>query len=209
MGFIDSLNWRYATKSFDPSKKLSSDQLNQLQEAIRLSASAFGLQAYKILIIEDQEIKNKLREASWNQSQVSDASHVFVFCSNKVITDQQVEESVVRFADTRGLELEKVKGYGDYMKNHIKQMDDSLVLDWNAKQTYIAATNLMAICAELEIDSCPMEGFEPNKYDQILGLEDKNLTSSIVVPVGFRSTEDKDQHAKKVRKTTEELFETV
>ncbi|WP_109829468.1 NAD(P)H-dependent oxidoreductase [Reichenbachiella versicolor] len=209
MGLIDNLNWRYATKAFDQTKKISSEQLDQLKEAVRLSASSYGLQAYKVLIIEDQAIKDQLVPASWGQKQVADASHVFVFCNNTSVGDTEIDSYLDLKSKVNNIPSENLKGYGDFMKSKITELPEDVLNNWTARQTYIAATNLMSMCAELEVDSCPMEGFDPAQYNEILGLNDKNLNAVVVVPVGYRSEEDATQHAAKVRKPAEELFELI
>ncbi len=209
MNIIETLNWRYATKQFDLSKKVSQTDLEQLKESIRLSASSYGLQLYKVLVIENDKIKEQLKSASYGQSQITDASHLFVFCNYINTNDSHIEEYLQLKANTQGLKIDDLQGYGDFMKTSISYKSENEKNDWTARQTYIALANLLVASAELKIDTCPMEGFEPDKYNEILGLKEKGLNASVVVAVGYRSTEDKIQFATKVRKSKETLFETI
>ncbi|MBT8320617.1 MAG: NAD(P)H-dependent oxidoreductase [Eudoraea sp.] len=209
MKLIDNLQWRYATKKFDATKKVSQENLEKIKEAIRLSASSYGLQSYKVLVIEDPEIRKTLREASWGQPQITDASHLFVFCSNAEVQDADIDAYLELKADTQGIDIKALQGYGDFMKSKLVTLSKQDQKNWTAKQAYIALGNLMAACAELRIDSCPMEGFDPVQYDEILGLKEKGLSSAVVATVGYRSEEDQTQDLPKVRKKSELIFETV
>jgi nitroreductase len=203
---IEKLNWRYATKKFDGSKKISTEDLNTLLEATRLSASSYGLQPYHILIVQNKEIRKKLRPVSWGQSQITDASHLIVFTNKTKFEEDLVDDYLKNVGNTRGVAEKDLKGYSDFMKSKLLQLNDTEKEAWTANQVYLALGNLMTIAAELEIDTCPMEGFETEKYNEILGLKDKNLNASVVLAVGYRSKEDETQHYPKVRKSTEELF---
>ena len=209
MKLLETLNWRYATKQFDQTKKVSQTDLEQLKESIRLSASSYGLQLYKILVIESEEIKEQLKLASYGQNQITDASHLFVFCNYINTNNNHIDEYLQLKADTQGLNIDDLQGYGDFMKTAISYKSDNEKNDWTAKQTYIALANLLVASAELEIDTCPMEGFEPEKYNKILGLTDQGLNASVIVAVGYRSTKDQTQSAIKVRKSKEILFKTI
>ena len=209
MELINSLNWRYATKKFDPTKKVSEEDLALIKEAIRLSASSYGLQLYKVLVIEDAEIRERLKPASWGQSQITDASHLFVFCNYAEVRDDHIDEYLNLKADTQGLEVESLVDYGNMMKGSMSGLSDAQKAQWTAKQTYIALGNLLAVCSLMRIDACPMEGFEPAKYNDILGLTEKGLNASVIATVGYRSEEDKTQFLKKVRKAESSLFESI
>jgi nitroreductase len=204
--FIENANWRYATKKFDASKKVSSEHLNILKEAIRLSASSYGLQPYKILIIENPELKAKLQPASYGQTQIVDASQVIVFANELNVGDTQIEAYVSNIIKTRGLTFDTVKGYSDYMKSAISNMPENVKNTWTAKQCYIALSNLLNAAAELKIDVTPMEGFVPEQYNEILGLDQLGLNAVVVATIGYRHLEDANQHIAKVRKSNEELF---
>ena len=209
MTLIDSLKWRYATKKFDASKKITNEQLATLKEAIQLSASSYGLQLYKVLLVENPAIRKELQPVSWGQTQIVDASHLLVFCNITHVTDEMIDQHLVSKADSLKIDAENLKGYGDFMKSKIVGMPQDVLFNWTAKQTYIALGNLMAACGELNIDSCPIEGFEPEKYNEILGLTEKGLSAAVVAAVGYRSEEDQTQYAPKFRKSETELFEVV
>ncbi len=209
MQLVENLKWRYATKKFDDTKKVSATDLDNIKEAISLSASSYGLQAYKVLIIEDLELRKKLQPASWGQSQIVDASHLIVFCNYTKVQPEVIDEYLKLKADTQGLNVDDLSGYGDFMKSKIGSLPEDVVKAWTAKQTYIGLGNLLAACAELKIDACPMEGFEAEQYEQILGLEEKGLSAAVIATIGYRSSEDGTQNSKKVRKPISELFEVL
>lgn len=209
MELINSLNWRYATKKFDPEKKVSPEDLALIKEAVRLSASSYGLQLYKVLVIEDPEIREQLKPASWGQSQITDASHLFVFCNYARVNDEHIDEYLDLKAETQALDRESLKDYGNMMKGSMSGLTDAMKAQWTAKQTYIALGNLLAVCSVMRIDACPMEGFEAPKYNEILGLNEKGLNASVIAAVGYRSEEDQTQFMKKVRKSEDSLFESI
>lgn len=209
MNLINNLNWRYATKRFDKNKKVAPEKIALLKESIRLSASSYGLQLYKVLIIEDEKTKALLREASWGQAQISEASHIFIFCNYNSVSEQDIDKYLQLKASVQNLKVDELKVYGDFMKNTLSGMPDEQINIWTAKQTYIALGTLLAACAELKIDACPMEGFDSVQYDKILGLKDRGLNAAVVAAVGYRSQEDQTQFGAKVRKPIEELFETI
>lgn len=207
--FIEAQEWRYAVKNFDANKKVDKEALQQLMRATQLSASSFGLQAYKILIVEDPHIKGRLRGASWGQRQVMDCSHLFVFCIPKVLQETHVDHYVENVSTVRGVPIENLDKLSNYIKSFAAQKNQEEQAAWLTNQAYIALGSLLNACALMEIDACPMEGFEPSKYDYILGLEAQNLQAVVVVAVGYRSEEDENAAQKKVRKPEQELFEWI
>lgn len=207
MELINNLKWRYATKQFDNSKKIPAEELNLLMEAVRLSPSSYGLQLYKVLIIEDNEIREKLKAASWNQSQITDSSALVVFCNYKNVKGKHIDDYIKLKADTENSDIEKLKGYGDFMKSKVSEMSETEMDSWTKRQTYIALGILLSAAAELKIDACPMEGFEPEKYNDILGLNGQNLNAAVIATIGYRSEYDKSQNLPKVRKSIDDLFE--
>jgi len=204
--FIKDANWRYATKKFDASKKVSNEDLNSLKEAIRLSVSSYGLQPYQVLIIENPETKALLQPASWGQSQIVDASHVIVFAIETNFGNKNIDKYVNNLIETRGIPSESIRGYSDFMKMKINDLTEEQKNIWTAKQAYLALGNLLNAAAELKIDTTPMEGFEPAKYDEILGLDKLGLHAVVVATIGYRHQEDATQNYAKVRKSNEELF---
>lgn len=203
---IDSLNWRYATKLFDSKKKLSDTQLEELLTAVQLAPSSFGLQPYKVIVVQDQATKEQLKAAAYSQAQLTDASQVFVFAIEKKYNEAHVNSFVKNIAQTRGVAIEDLKGYADVMKATVASRTEEELDIWTSKQAYIGLGILLETAALNQIDACPMEGFDNQKFDEILGLKDKNLHSVVMATVGFRAQEDAYQHHVKVRKPKEELF---
>jgi len=209
MELLKILNWRYATKIFDSTKRVNNSDLEELKEAIQLSVSSYGLQLYKVLIIENQEIRRELRKASWNQPQITDASHLFIFCNYKANCLQEVDNFIKLVADTQNTDVKELEPYGNSIKSGINKMSRDQRNSWAEKQTYIAMSNLIIACAELKIDACPMEGFDSKEYNRILGLDEMGLNAALIATVGYRSQEDEAQHRKKVRKSSDQLFQTI
>ncbi|WP_350287774.1 NAD(P)H-dependent oxidoreductase [uncultured Croceitalea sp.] len=203
---LEHRTWRYATKKFDDSKTISDEDLEVLLEAARLSASSYGLQPYHLFVITDKEVREKLKPVSWGQSQITDASHVLVFANKTDFDGGLIDSYLSNVSQTRGIPMDGLKGYGDFMKSKLLDLPTTIKEVWTAKQVYIALGNVMQAAAELKIDTCPMEGFEPEKYNEILGLHRKNLNASVVLPIGYRSQDDDTQHYAKVRQSKEEFF---
>jgi nitroreductase len=207
--FITNQQWRYATKKFDATKKVSEGDLDTLKQAMQLSASSYGLQPYKIFIIENPETRAQLQPACWGQSQIVDASHLIVIANILNFGDAHIDGYIQNLAETRGITVESVKGYADFMKMKINELPVESRNQWTARQTYLVLGNLMNAAAELKIDVTPMEGFEPEKVNAILGLNEKGLNAALVATIGYRHEEDATQHYAKVRKPITELFETI
>lgn len=209
MNFIHHQEWRYATKKFDPTQKITAEHLTLIKRAIQLSASSYGLQLYKVLIISDPTLRAQLQPASWNQSQITDASHLVVFCNDTTVAPEAIDTYLNLVSSTRNIPLKALEGYGNFMKTKIVEQSPEEQFNWTKNQTYIALANLLSVCAALQIDACPMEGFDPVLYNQILGLEEKGLNAAVVATIGYRSTDDDTQHLAKVRKPLEWLFEEL
>ena len=204
--FIENQNWRYATKKFDNTKKISSEDLETLKEAIRLSSSSYGLQPYKVIIIEDKTLREKLQPVSWGQSQIVDASQVIVFANETNVGNAEIDVYLQNISETRQIPLESIAGYGDFMKSKIGALTPEQISIWTAKQAYLALANLLNVAPELKIDVTPMEGFDSEKYNEILNLTEKGLNAAVVATIGYRHEDDATQYYKKVRKSTKELF---
>jgi hypothetical protein len=200
MNIIESLNWRYATKKFDSNKKLSKNQVNILKNAFNLTASSYGLQPIKLIVISNQEIKNNLLESSFNQKQVIQCSHLFVICIETDIDESYIELYFKRVVDIRKTSAKVLESFKNSIINEFNDMSNTSIINWSKNQAYLALGNLMTVCAVEGIDSCPMEGFVPEKYNEILDLKSKNLKSVLVMPVGYRSVDDQFSSFKKVRK---------
>jgi len=209
MSITKQLQWRYATKKFNPSKKIPPQKLDVLKEAFNLTATSFGLQTLKLVIVENKEIREALLPHSYNQKQVIDASHLFVICMQDDITTADIERLFKNIKNIRNTPDEVLNPFKNDL---IKMMDKKSVLDrqqWSRNQAYIALGNLMAVCAVEAIDACPMEGFIPSKYDEILDLEAKKLKSVLLLPVGYRAEDDMFADLKKVRKPLSESIITL
>jgi nitroreductase len=207
--FLENQSWRYATKKFDANKKISTDDLNTLKEAIRMSSSSYGLQPYKVLIVENPELRAQLQSAAYGQSQIVDASHLIVFANEINFGEAGIINFSKNMSKTRGIPLESIQGYVDFMKSSITGLAEEARNVWTSKQTYLALGNLMNAAAELKIDVTPMEGFVPARVNEILGLDKLGLNASLIAPIGYRHEEDATQHHKKVRKSEAELFITL
>lgn len=205
MNFIEALNWRYATKQFDPSKKVSNADLETILSSGNLAATSYGLQPFKFVVVSDQKTKDDLVPFSYNQPQVSQASHAIVLAARTDI-DEAFIRTMTRLAEKiRDLPQGQLDGYAKQMIGSIMSMSEEQRLHWAQKQIYIALGNMMAVCAVLKVDSCPMEGFVPAQYDRLLNLAQQNLTATVVLPVGYRSKDDEQQHLAKVRHSIEEI----
>lgn len=207
--FIENAKWRYATKKFDTTKKVSIQDLETLKNAMSLTATSYGLEPYKILIIENQDIKNKLVAASWGQQIVADASHLIVFANILDFGSAQMNDYFKNLTETRNVPMEAVQGYSDFMQSSINSLPLEKRNYWTAKQTYLAMNNLLNACAELKIDATPMEGIVPAQYNEILGLDELGLNAVLATPIGYRHTDDATQYYAKVRKSVPDLFITI
>ena len=207
--FLENQNWRYATKKFDAVKKVSAADLELLKEAIQLSTSSYGLQPYTVFIVENPALRAQLVPSSWGQTQIVDASHLLVFANVIDLGQNVIDDYFTNLIEIRGVPAESVQGYKDFMSSSVISLSEDIRNTWTSKQTYLALGNLLNAAAELKIDVCPMEGFVPAQYNEILGLDKLNLNASLVATVGYRSEEDVTQNFKKVRKSKENLFVTL
>ena len=207
--FIENQNWRYATKKFDASKKIVAEDLNILKEAIRLSSSSYGLQPYKIIIVENPELRAQLQPAAWGQSQITDASHIIIFANEVNFGEAGIDSYFKNVSETRNASIESMKGYMDFMKKTITALSEDERNVWSAKQTYLALGNLLNAAADLKIDVTPMEGFVPAQVNALLGLDELGLNATLIATMGYRHDEDATQPFKTVRKSNEDLFITL
>ncbi len=201
MQILDSLQWRYATKKFDADRFLTTKQIHTLKEAFNLTATSYGLQPIRLVVIKNKELQEKLVSHSWNQRQVVDASHLLVLCIENTIDTAYIESYFKRVKDIRNTPDEIIAPFKEFMINSFKDKTQEELSTWAAKQAYIAMGNLLTVCANERIDACPMEGFTPEKYDEILDLKKHGLSSVVVLPVGYRAEDDMFADFKKVRKT--------
>jgi nitroreductase len=195
---------------FDPSKKISPEKWSLLESSLVLSPSSYGLQPWKFLNIENKEIRAQLRPVSWNQSQVTEASHFVVFTTLRDISMDYIKDFIKRNMEVRNLAHDALAGYENMMiKNIVESMDKEYIRTWNQRQSYIAMGFLMETAALLEIDTVAMEGIGPKDYDKILGIESSPYATVAAVALGYRSNEDKYQAAKKVRFEKERVIQTI
>ncbi len=207
--FLENQNWRYATKKYDATRKVSASDLQILKEAIRLAASSYGLQPYQVIVVESDTLRAKLQPAAWGQSQITEASHLIVFANIANFGDSDIDKAIENFTVTRELPADALNGYSDFIKSKISTLPLEVRNNWTAKQTYLALGNLLNAAAELKIDATPMEGFEAQQFNEILGLDKLGLNAAVIATIGYRHTDDATQHYTKVRKSNEELFLTI
>lgn len=206
MSIINNLKWRYATKKFDPAKTLSDKQLLILKEAFNLTALSYGLQTLKLVVVEDKSVREKLVAVSYGQRQVVDSSHLLVLCIQNEIDDKDVDQHFDKVKALRNTPDNILEPFKSQMKSTIEKMPAEKKSIWATRQAYIALGNLMTVCAVEKIDSCPMEGFIPAEMDKALELDKHGLSSVLLLPVGFRASDDMFADFKKVRKS---LAETI
>jgi nitroreductase / dihydropteridine reductase len=207
--FIDALQWRYATKAYDTTKKINPAQLERLFEALRLAPSSFGLQPYVFISVENIDLRSQLREAGYDQPQITDASHLIVFAVPNSIDDAFIDTFVQLTAKIRNVSVESLTEYGHMMKGTINAMTPENRKEWATRQAYIALGILLCAAANENIDATPMEGFNPAAFDKILDLEVRGLESKAIVALGYRSEGDAFAKLQKVRRSKEELIITI
>ncbi|RKS53535.1 hypothetical protein BC962_1787 [Gillisia mitskevichiae] len=200
MNNIEALKWRYATKKFDENRILSEDKIEILKHAFNLTATSYGLQPIKMVIVHNKTLQSKLVEYSMNQQQVGSASHVLVLCIEREIDEDFIENYFKYVHKIRATPNEILSPFKDFLIDDFKNKHIDEITSWATNQAFLAMGTLLTVSATEAIDACPMEGFEPKKYDEILGLEKLNLKSVLVLPVGFRAKDDMFSEFKKVRR---------
>ncbi len=203
---LNQLNRRYATKKFDTEKKIPEEQFDILLESLRMSPSSSWLQGRWFVVVENNETRKKLKPYSRDQDQITDASHLIVLCRTLDMTTDQVNAYLQSISDTRGVPLETLTWFKQMMLSFVEGKSDEEMAERLTKQVYIAQWFLLSTCAQMEIDACPMEWFDPKKYDEILELEKDGLTSCVVVPVWYRHADDHHAAFKKVRFDKEKVI---
>jgi nitroreductase/dihydropteridine reductase len=206
---IDNLEWRYATKKYDKSRKISDEDFQTILKTLQLVPSSYGLQPLKYLVIENEDLRLKLKEHSWNQTQITDASHMIVFCTYSTIDEQYIDNHMQLSAEIRQVDISNTKGYSDFLKKTILVKDQESIETWNAKQAYIALGHVLQTAASLKIDSTPMEGYDARAYEEVLGLDKKGLKATLVCVFGYRSEDDANQYSPKIRKDMINLVEFI
>jgi len=198
MNILDALNWRYAVKKFSD-KKVTNENLKELLEATRLSASGYGLQPYKIIVIESVELRGKLLPYSFGQDKVAESSHLIIFAAHTDIGDCTVDRYIKKHAQVIGKSIEQLNNFSTHMKSAFSHKSQEQKQEWAHNQAYIALGNFLTCAASMKIDSCPMTGFDKPGFDKVLGLHEKGLTSSIICPIGYRHPSDEQARSPKVR----------
>lgn len=197
---IRQLQWRYATKKFDTTRKISQGDWATLEQALILAPSSYGLQPWKFFVVDNPTVRSQLRPVSWNQSQITDASHLVVFAVKKNLNASDVERYVQRIVEVRGVPADSLKDYKNMMIGSVTSTAPGFDVNvWSTRQAYIALGQLLTSAALLGIDACPMEGFDRAKYDEILGLEAKGYHAVVLCTLGYRAADDALAQAKKVR----------
>lgn len=205
---LEALRWRYATKAFDAGRSIPDDLWQTLEDTLVLTPSSYGLQPWRFLVIRDAALKAELRPHSWNQSQITDASHLVVLLSRRRIEGRDLDRLIEATATSRGLDPATLAGYRQMMAKDLVDGPRSATIErWASNQVYIALGNLMTAAALLGIDTCPIEGFSPPDYDRLLGLDDSDYRSCVVCACGYRSSEDRYAGLAKVRYDRSELIE--
>lgn len=197
---IKQLEWRYAVKKFDPAKLVSDDKINVLKKAFNLTATSYGLQPITLVIIQNKDLQHDLVPHSFGQTQVAQASHILVICIQNEVNAEYITNYFDQVKKVRGTSDAILNPFKEAMVENFSNKEIQEIKDWSKNQAYLAMGNLLTVCALEEIDSCPMEGFDPKAYDELLALEAKGLTSVLVMPVGYRASDDIFSTLKKVRK---------
>jgi nitroreductase len=204
---ITQLNWRYATKQFDTTRKIGDKDWATLEQALLLSPSSAGVQPWAFVVVKDPPTRAKLRAASYGQAQITDASHLVVFTSKTNLSEADLDAHIKRIAEVRGVAVETLADFrGMLIGSFITGMDAPARSAWCKNQSYIALGTLLTSAAVLGIDACPMEGIDRAQYDSILGLTQKGLTAGMVATLGYRLSSDKYAGAPKVRFPKEKVF---
>ena len=200
MNLIESLKWRSATKKFDPTKKVSTSDLEKLIEAGNLAPTSAGLQPFRLVVVNNPEVREQLTPASWGQAQITEASHLLVFGIQTNSSEELIDNYVNRVAEVRNQDITSLDGLKEMVSGFVNPMDADTRASWFAKQAYISMGTVISAAAEMKIDTCPMEGFDPTQYAEILKLNDKNIMPVCVLAIGYRSDEDVFSKMEKVRK---------
>jgi nitroreductase len=196
---LEQFKWRYATKKFDPSKKIAPDLWAKLESAAIHAPSSFGLQPWSFVVVTDPAVRKQLHPVSYGQAQVLDCSHLVVFAAKNPPTPADVDAHVARTAEVRDATVESLDKFRQTMLGSLARMDAAQAHRWAARQVYLALGFFLSAAALAGVDACPMEGFQPDKYDEILGLKSRGLSSVVMAAAGYRSPEDKYAETAKVR----------
>ncbi len=206
---LDALNFRYATKAFDPEKKIPVETWQAIEQSLALTPSSFGLQPWKFLVIDSAEIREKLKVASWGQGQVTDSSHFVVLTTRTDLDQEDIDSWIARLSDVQGTPMQALAGLSGVISSFSEGMSIPEKQSWNTRQVYIALGQLMTASAVLGIDTCPMEGISPADYDEILGLKGSGYATAVGCALGYRTADDKYASATKARFPLEKVVAHV
>ncbi|MHA6280265.1 NAD(P)H-dependent oxidoreductase [Salinimicrobium sp. CAU 1759] len=204
MKSVHALKWRYAAKKFDPEKLLPSKKLEVLKRAFNLTATSYGLQPLKLIVVQNKEVQHSLMKASYDQKQIGTASHLLVICIETAIDKEFIKKYFRNVQEVRNTPDEILHPFRDSLIGDFEQKPVDEIKVWATHQAYLVLGTLLTVCAVEEIDSCPMEGFEPQKYNEILDLQKYGLEAVLALPVGYRAEDDFFASLKKVRRPVEE-----
>lgn len=210
MSLIDQLHWRYAVKAYDPSRKISPEDVTKITEAVRLTPTSSGLQQFRLIVVQDQAIKEQLVEGALNPECMRDCSHVLVFAAMREYHDAYIDDVFAYTAKERGLPENRFESYTTMLKKHFATQPQAAHFEHAARQAYIGLGLAIAQAAELKIDSTPAEGFNTEVVDRVLGLPEKGLQSCVLLYLGYSDPErDWMRTMKKVRLPQSTFIETV
>ncbi len=198
MEFLSSLHWRYAVKQFSQ-QQVPEAQLQTLLEATTLSASSYGLQPYRLVVVKSKKLRQQLVAHSYGQDKVANSSHLIIFAAHCHVGNETVARYIARHSEVTGVPIEELGRFGDHMKSALAAKSAQQQQEWAHQQAYIALGNFLTCAAQMRIDSCPMTGIDTKQYDQILGLDKLGLTTAAICPIGYRHEDDKQATAAKVR----------
>lgn len=206
---LAALNWRYAVKKFDPTKKIPADTWAALEHSLLLSPSSYGLQPWKFFVVESPAVREQLLPHSWGQRQIVDADKLVVFAVKKQVTPADADRLIHRTSQVREVHVDTLAGYRGMMAGSLTRTPAEQVDVWMSRQVFIALGVFLTTAAVLGVDTCPMEGFVPEKYDEVLGLGAKGYASRVVATAGYRAADDAYGSAKKVRYELGEVVEAI
>lgn len=206
---VDAMRWRYATKQFDSERRIPDSIWDDIERALVLTPSSYGLQPWKFFVVNDAKVRKGILPHAWNQRQVVDCSHLVVIARPTNFGEQDVDRFIARNAEVRGMDADSLAGLRNMIVSTLVEAMPERLGDWAVRQCYIALGNLMTAAAMLKVDACPMEGFVPAEVDNILGLNERGLTTAVMCPMGYRASEDRYAALPKVRYRVEDVIERV
>ncbi len=206
---VDAMRWRYATKQFDSERRIPDAIWDDIEKALVLTPSSYGLQPWKFIVVTDIKVRGKILPHAWNQRQVVDCSHLVVIARPTHFGEEDIDRFIARTADVRGVDADSLAGFRNMMVSTLIDAMPDRLGDWAVRQCYIALGNLMTAAAMLKVDACPMEGFVPAEVDRELGLPERGLTTAVMCPMGYRASEDRYAALPKIRYRAEDVVERV